>query len=67
MSSDTNTILDTHVCKNNICSQSSGIIKFLCKHYMVIRLLDVVFLLLAVIMEHAVILPELHENPRRKV
>ena len=63
---DTTEFLDTHVCINNPHWQSSGIIIFLCKYYIVISdtlvgsFLDVLFLLLAVI------LSELHEKPRRK-
>ena len=63
---DTTEFLDTHVCINNPHWQSSGIIIFLCKYYIVISdtlvgsFLDMLFLLLAVI------LSELHEKPRRK-
>ena len=62
---DTIDFFDTHVCINNPHWQSSRIIIFLCKYYIVISdtlvvsLLDVVFLLLAVV------LSELHEKPRR--
>ena len=58
--------LDTSAFINNPHWQSSGILIFLCKYYIVISdtlvgsFLDVLFLLLAVI------LPELHEKPRRK-
>ena len=58
--------LDTHVCINNPHRQSSGIIIFLSKYYIVISdtlvgsFLDVLYLLLAVI------LSELHEKPRGK-
>ena len=58
--------LDAHVCINNSDWQSSGIIIFMWKYDIVISdtlvdsLLDVFFLLLAVI------LLELHEKPRRK-
>ena len=57
--------LDKHICINNPHHQSSRIIIFLGKYYIVISdtlvdsLLDVLFLLLAVI------LSELHEEPRR--
>ena len=58
--------LDTHVCINNPYWQSSGVIIFFCKYYLVISdklidsFLDVFYLLLAVL------LSELHEKPRRK-
>ena len=58
--------LDTYVCTNNPHWQSSRIIIFLWKYYIVISdtlvgsFLDVLFWLLAVI------LSELHERPRRK-
>ena len=64
MSLDTIAFLGIHVCINNPCWQSSGIIiklQILCSYLIYTdRLLDVFFLLLAVI------LLELHENPRRK-
>ena len=63
---DTIEFLDTHyTCVNNPHRQSSGLIIFLCKYCIVISnklicsFLDVFFLLLAVI------LPKLHEKPRR--
>ena len=55
----------THVCVNNPHWQSSGIIIFLCKYYIVISdtligfSLDILFFL------PAVILSELYEKPRR--
>ena len=58
--------LDTYAFINNPHQQSSGILIFLCKYYIVISdtlvgsFLDMLFLLLAVI------LSELHEKPRRK-
>ena len=61
-----NLILDTYVYINNPHWQSSGIIIFLCKYYIVTSdalvgsFVDVLFLLLAVISS------ELHEKPRRK-
>ena len=65
MSLDTIAFLGIHVCISNPCWQSSGIIiklQILCSYLIYTdRLLDVFFLLLAVI------LSELHENPRRKV
>ena len=62
---DTIAFLDKHICINSPHHQSRRIIIFLCKYYIVISdtlvdcLLDVLFLLLAVI------LSELHEEPRR--
>ena len=59
-------LLDTSAFINNPHRQSSGVLIFLCKYYIVISdelvgsLLDVLFLLLAVI------LSERHENPRKK-
>ena len=59
-----NLCINTLVCINNGYWQSSGIINNLCKYIIVIsytdRLLDAVFLLLAVM------LSGLHENPGRK-
>ena len=58
--------LDTYAFVNNPYQQSSGILIFLCKYYIVISdtlvgtFLDVLFLLLAII------LLELHEKPKRK-
>ena len=64
VSLDTIALLDTHVGIKNPYWQWSGIIMILCKHYIYLRytntLLDVLFILLAVI------LSELHENTRRK-
>ena len=63
--SDTIEFLDTRACINKQHWQSSGIIIFLCKYYIVISdtlvgfFLDVLFLLLAVR------LSELSEKPRR--
>ena len=63
---DANEFLDLHICINNPHWQSSGIIVFLCKYYIVISntltgsFLDVFFMLLAVI------LSELHEKPQTK-
>ena len=57
--------LNTYVLINNPHWQSSGIIIFLCKYYIIISgtlvgsFLDVLFLLLVVILE-------LHEKPKRK-
>ena len=62
---DTTDFLDTHVYIINLHWQSSGIIIFLCKCYIVTSdallgsFLDVLFLLLTVI------LSEFHEKPRR--
>ena len=62
----TNEFLDTSAFIKNPHWQSSGLLIFLCKYYIVISnklggsFLDVLFLLLAVI------LSELHEKPRRK-
>ena len=65
-SSNTIEFFDTDVFINSPHWQSSGILIFLCKYYIVISdtlvysFLDALFLLLAVI------LSELHEKPRRK-
>ena len=62
----TTEFLDTSASINNPHWQSSGLLIFLCKYYIVISntlggsFLDMLFLLLAVI------LSELHEKPRRK-
>ena len=64
---DTVEFLDKYVFVNNPHWQSSGIIIFLCKYYIVISdvlvgfFLDVLFLVLLL----AVILSELHEKPKR--
>ena len=50
--------LDTHVCINKPCWESSGIKIILCKYWN--RLLGVFFWLVTVIVS------ELHENPRKK-
>ena len=50
--------LDTHVCINKPCWESSGITIILCKYWN--RLLGVFFWLVTVIVS------ELHENPRKK-
>ena len=61
---DTTEFLDAHACISTPHWQSSGIIIFLCKYYLINSdarvgsFLDVFFLLLAVI------LSELHEKPR---
>ena len=62
---DTIGFLEAHVCINNPHWQLRGIVIFLCKYFIVIldtargSLLDVLFLLLAII------LSELYEKPRR--
>ena len=59
-----NLILDTYVCINNPHWQSSGIIIFLCKDYIVISntlvssFLEVLFLLLAVLLSELPVKPK---------
>ena len=62
---DTTEFLDTHVCINKPHWQSSGIIIFLCKYYIIISDTLVAFFLDVLLLLLAVILSELYRKPRR--
>ena len=58
--------LDTYVFTNNPHEQSSGILIYFCKYYIVISDTLVGFFLYVLFLMLAVILSELYEKPRRK-